>query len=123
MRFSFGGQPLGKQNTVRLKPMDWLLIIGFCFAPMTGLRVWKAGPAEVICLIWSLWTFANSKLLVSDILKPWWLSGKESACRCKRLRFNPQSRKIPHATKNPPANARDSGSIPSLGRSHMPRSN
>lgn len=69
MKISFGGKTLGKANTIRIKPMDWLLIIGFCFAPMTGLRVWKAGPAEVICLICSLWTFANTKLLVSDILK------------------------------------------------------
>ena len=27
------------------------------------------------------------------------------------------------AVKNPPANAGDTGSIPSLGRSHMPQSN
>ena len=30
---------------------------------------------------------------------PWWLSGKESACQCRRHRFNPWSRKIPHALK------------------------
>ena len=69
MKISFGGKTLGKANKVRIKPMDWLLIIGFCFAPMTGLRVWKVGPAEIICLVWSLWTFTNSKLLVSNILK------------------------------------------------------
>ena len=28
---------------------------------------------------------------------PWWLSGKEPFCQCRRLRFNPWSRKIPHA--------------------------
>ena len=28
---------------------------------------------------------------------PWWLSGKESFCQCRRHRFNPWSRKIPHA--------------------------
>ena len=26
---------------------------------------------------------------------PWWLSGKESACQCKRCRFDPCVRKIP----------------------------
>ena len=26
-----------------------------------------------------------------------WLSGKESGCQCRRHRFNPWSRKIPHA--------------------------
>ena len=28
-----------------------------------------------------------------------WLSGKESACPCRRHRFNPGSGKIPHATE------------------------
>ena len=27
---------------------------------------------------------------------PWWLSGKESACQCRRHGFNPWSGKIPH---------------------------
>ncbi|KAG5201875.1 hypothetical protein JEQ12_004638 [Ovis aries] len=27
---------------------------------------------------------------------PWWLSGKESACQCRRHEFDPQSEKIPH---------------------------
>ena len=26
---------------------------------------------------------------------PWWLGGKESACQCRRCRFNPWVRKIP----------------------------
>ena len=30
---------------------------------------------------------------------PWWLSGKESASQCKRLRFNPWVRKIPWKRK------------------------
>ena len=30
---------------------------------------------------------------------PWWLSGKESACQCRRLRFNPWVRKIPWRRK------------------------
>ena len=28
---------------------------------------------------------------------PWWLSGKEFACQCRRRRFDPWSRKTPHA--------------------------
>ena len=28
---------------------------------------------------------------------PWWLSDKESACQCRRHRFDPWSGKIPHA--------------------------
>ena len=30
---------------------------------------------------------------------PWWLSGKESACQCRRLRFSPWVRKIPWRRK------------------------
>ena len=30
---------------------------------------------------------------------PWWLSGKESACQCRRCRFNPWVRKIPWSRK------------------------
>ena len=30
----------------------------------------------------------------------WWLSGKEAACQCRRHRFDPWFRKIPHATSN-----------------------
>ena len=29
---------------------------------------------------------------------PWWSSGSESACQCRRHRFKPWSGKIPHAT-------------------------
>ena len=30
---------------------------------------------------------------------PWWLSGKESACQCRRHRFDPLSGRIPQATE------------------------
>ena len=30
---------------------------------------------------------------------PWCLSGKESTCQCRRHRFNPWSRNIPHASE------------------------
>ena len=30
---------------------------------------------------------------------PRWLSGKESACRCRRHGFDPWSRKVPHAAE------------------------
>ena len=30
---------------------------------------------------------------------PWWLSGKESACQCRRLGFDPWSGNIPHAAE------------------------
>ena len=33
---------------------------------------------------------------------PWWLSGKESACKCRRLGFKPRFRKIPWRRKLQP---------------------
>jgi len=39
--------------------------------------------------------FAPSEILLIEL--PWWFSGKESACQCRRHRFNPWSRNIPHA--------------------------
>ena len=30
---------------------------------------------------------------------PWWLSGKESACQCRRPEFDPRSGKIPHVAE------------------------
>jgi len=29
----------------------------------------------------------------------WWLCGEEFTCQCRRHRFNPRSRKIPHARR------------------------
>lgn len=30
-----------------------LLIVGLILAPMTGLRIWKVGPGEILLLVWS----------------------------------------------------------------------
>ena len=39
----------------------------------------------------------SSPLKTPNLGLPWWSSGWESACQCRRHRFNPWSRKIPHA--------------------------
>ena len=42
----------------------------------------------------------NSKWLISIRRGlPWWLSDKESACQCRRHRFDPWSGKILHAVE------------------------
>ena len=41
----------------------------------------------------------NNRKLVLFIGLPWWLSGKESICQCRRLRFDPWVRKIPWRKK------------------------
>ena len=38
-------------------------------------------------------------LLKVDLGLPWWLSGKESSCQCRRHRFNPWFGKTPQATE------------------------
>ena len=47
---------------------------------------------------------------------PWWLSGKESACQCRRQGFDPWVRKIPWRRKWQPS------SVLLLGKSHGQRS-
>ena len=50
---------------LKLNKWDLLLVIGTVLAPMSGLRVWKIGPAEVLCLIWAL-RYVSLKRLVLD---------------------------------------------------------
>jgi O-antigen ligase len=33
---------------------DYLLVIGLILSPMTGLRIWKLGPSELLCTLWCL---------------------------------------------------------------------
>ena len=40
-----------------------------------------------------------SSVVFSQVGLPRWLSGKESACQCKRLRFDPWVRKMPWRRK------------------------
>ena len=42
---------------------------------------------------------AKSQTRLSDFYFPRWLSGKESACQCRRCKFNPWVRKIPWRRK------------------------
>ena len=52
-----------------IRRWDWLLILGIMLAPMTGLRIWKAGPAEVLCFIWTLKFLPRRYLHINDTLK------------------------------------------------------
>lgn len=47
----------------RLGYKDYLLVIGTCLAPMTGLRIWKVGPGEVICLIFCVLNLTDLRFL------------------------------------------------------------
>ena len=53
---------------------DILVIIGTILAPMTGLRVWKIGPGEVICLLFCLVNYKSLRCIPkSDIFTRFWL--------------------------------------------------
>ena len=52
-----------------IRSWDWLLIFGIILAPMTGLRIWKVGPAEVLCLLWTLKYYPRRYLKINDTLK------------------------------------------------------
>ena len=54
-------------ESARIEWMDWLLIIGLTLAPMTGLRIWKVGPGEVLCLLWGIQHLFRSKSLKSSM--------------------------------------------------------
>ncbi len=55
-------------ESAHIEWMDWLLIIGLTLAPMTGLRIWKIGPAEVLCLLWGVRFLFRSRSLKSSLL-------------------------------------------------------
>jgi len=55
-----------------------------------GLGVWY--PTRLLCP----WSSPGKNAGVGF---PWWLSGKESACQCRRHRFDPRSGKIPYAAE------------------------
>ena len=44
-------------------------------------------------------TVIGEEPLLTPLGLTWWLSGKESACQCRRHRFDPWSGKIPRASE------------------------
>ena len=55
-----------------------------------------SGPYLEMCH-WLRWGHTGFKWPKEKTGLPWWLSGKESACQCKRHGFDPWTRKIPRA--------------------------
>ena len=51
-----------------IKAWDWILIIGSVLAPMTGFRVGKIGPAELLCFIWAL-RYLTPRIIFNDVTK------------------------------------------------------
>lgn len=53
----------------RINAWDWLLVIGLVLAPITRLRIWKVGPAELLCAIWSIKYLNIRSIVLSDVMK------------------------------------------------------
>ena len=60
---------LEQNNTEKFKLFDLLLIVGLTIAPMTGFRVWRVGPAEVLCLLWGFRHLFKRRFRWNDTLK------------------------------------------------------
>ena len=53
---------------ISLEYWDLLLVAGLCLAPMTGLRIWKIGPGEILCMLWAIKHLFTHIIRVSDTL-------------------------------------------------------
>ncbi len=51
------------------KLFDLLLIVGLTLAPMTGFRVWRVGPAEILCLLWGIRSLLKWRYRRSDTVR------------------------------------------------------
>ena len=50
---------------------------------------------QTVDLKWVCFVICKLHVHKTGLGLPWWLSGKESTCQCRRCRFSPWSRKIP----------------------------
>ena len=64
------------------------------FLAMTTKTQYTEGKMYKLDLI-KIKNLCSSKALLRGL--PWWLTGRESICQCRRQGLNPRSRKIPHA--------------------------
>lgn len=53
------------KSHIRIRRWDWILILGIVLAPMTGLRIWKVGPGECLCLLWCFPRLTRGSKIVS----------------------------------------------------------
>ena len=68
MRITFG------RNTNSIRLWDWLLVLGITLAPMNALRIWKIGPAEILCLLWCMRQInAILRIKLSDFMMRFWI--------------------------------------------------
>ena len=79
------------REKVNSKGAQWEIIIGSC-------QGWGRGANSVIsCEVGRIPLRISPQNYKTGL--PWWFSGKESACQCKRHRFDPQFGKILYAAE------------------------
>lgn len=69
MKVKLGPLHFDGSNKNRIRLFDWILIIGLSLAPMTGLRIWKVGPAELLCLLWGMRHIAGLRLKLTSTFR------------------------------------------------------
>ena len=57
------------KRNVKIDLWDWLLVLGLVLSPMTSLRIWKVGPGEVLCALWTIRYLNFKKIIFSDVFK------------------------------------------------------
>lgn len=58
-----------QNKKIKIDNWDWILIIGLTMAPMTSLRIWKIGPAELLCVVWCLRYFSLRTVKLTHVLR------------------------------------------------------
>ena len=80
--------------------MRWLdslkhIISAYAFCFLLRARP-PSNPWPLLCHLFGPW-LKQTCIMICGL--PWWLSGKESACQCRRCGFDPWVRKIPWRRK------------------------
>ncbi len=58
-----------QNRNVKTDGWDWILVIGLSMAPMTSLRIWKIGPAELLCAIWCIRYLSLRSIKLTHVMK------------------------------------------------------
>ncbi len=70
-----------KQNMLLEEKKDYLLVLSAILAPMTGLRIGKVGPGEILCLLFCLVNFHPSRSIPKkDIFIRFWIGFLFTIC-------------------------------------------
>ena len=91
---------------VQLTPQDYELLKGRYFKISQHCREWVWICDTLACsstLLSTCYIYTDTHRCIHTFTHmfglPWWFTGKESTCQCRRHRFNPWVRKVPWRRK------------------------